>query len=78
MKRIGESSEYGSVLEFETGKRFKSDYSTPYGPMSLEVLTNSIKRELSPEGYGKITLEYDISLRGMIEGRNELAIEIMQ
>lgn len=78
MKRIGDSSEYGSVLEFETGKRFKSDYSTPYGPMSLEVLTNSIKKELSPEGYGKITLEYDISLRGMIEGRNELAIEIMQ
>ena len=77
-EEIGDSSEYGSVLEFETGKRFKSDYSTPYGPMSLEVLTNSIKRELSPEGYGKITLEYDISLRGMIEGRNELAIEIMQ
>ncbi|MDY6038410.1 MAG: DUF1934 domain-containing protein [Eubacterium sp.] len=79
MKRIGgTANDYGATLEFEAGKRFKSSYNTPYGTMFLEVLTNSIKRELSPEGFGKITLEYDVSLKGMIEGRNELAIEIMQ
>ena len=65
-------------MVFEKGKRFISSYNTPYGLMDMEVLTNDIKRNLTPDGFGRITLNYDVSLKGLAEGRNELDIEIMQ
>ena len=40
--------------------------------------TTDIKTNLSPEGFGKITLGYDISLQGSDQGRNEIEIEILQ
>ena len=79
MKRIGgEEGSYGADLVFEKGKRFTSIYETPYGSIDMEVLTTDIKSNLNKEGYGKIVLGYDISLKGLEEGRNELDIEIMQ
>lgn len=79
MKRIGgEEGSFGADLVFEKGKRFTSIYETPYGSIDMEVLTTDIKSNLNKDGYGKIVLGYDISLKGLEEGRNELAIEIMQ
>ncbi len=79
MKRMCTGEEnLGSELIFEEGKRFVSRYNTPYGAMDMEVLTTAIKNELSPEGFGRITLDYNISLQGLSEGRNRLDIEILQ
>ena len=79
MKRIGsEASGYGTDLVFEKGKRFTSVYETPYGSFGMEVLTTDISQDLSPEGYGKIVLGYDVSFEGHDEGRNEIEVEIMQ
>lgn len=79
VKRIGgEDDGYGMELEFAQGTRFLNKYYTPYGNFDVEVLTTEVEANLSPEGFGKIKLGYDISLQGAETGRNEIAIEIMQ
>ena len=79
MKRFGnEAAGFSADLVFEKGKRFTSMYETPFGSFDMEVLTTDIKQDLNPEGYGRIVLGYDVSFRGMDEGRNEIDIEIMQ
>lgn len=76
MKRTG--SDAGLELYFEQGKRFSSAYETPFGEMGLEVLTNLVENGLDCEtGSGKISINYDISLEGMAEGKNQLTIDIM-
>lgn len=77
LKRIGDGTEYGMEIEFKKGQRFSSKYDTPYGPIGMEVLTDSVTNDLSPEGYGKIGVKYQVSLGGMAEGRNELNIEVI-
>ncbi len=76
MKRTG--GEARAELYFEKGKRFSSAYETPFGEMELEVLTNLVESELDAEtGSGKIKINYDVSLEGMAEGKNQLTIDIM-
>jgi uncharacterized beta-barrel protein YwiB (DUF1934 family) len=78
MKRIGESSAFGMDFVFEKGKRFQSSYRTPYGVFDMEVLTNNVVNNLTPEGTGDIFIDYHTSLNGMREGRNCLSIEVTQ
>ena len=60
-------------MEFEAGKRYEGLYETPYGPIGMELLTNSI----SMDGR-KLSIDYDLSLRGLLESRNSLDIEILE
>ena len=79
LKRIGNVADvYGAELEFEEGKRFVSSYNTPYGDLDIEVLTTEVKNDLSEDGFGTIKLAYNICLKGMVEGKNTIDIEIMQ
>lgn len=78
MKRIGSSSGYGAELVFQEGKRFSSQYQTPFGEMDLEVLTSKVENNLSPEGLGRIEINYRVSLGGIAEGNNRLIIEVME
>ena len=77
MRRLGDSVGYGSEIVFEEGKRFTGEYETPYGLMKMEVLTNSIRNNLTEDGLGDIDIDYQVSLKGMAEGRNILNIHIM-
>ena len=65
-------------LEFEKGKRSLSTYNTPYGDIAVELLTNDIRNDLSEEGYGTVNVDYHISLRGLMDTRNILNLEIMR
>lgn len=76
MRRIGGDTGYHADLIFEKGKRFNSEYQTPYGKMEMEVLTSQVENNLSQEGYGDICIDYHVSLGGMAEGRNRLQIEV--
>ena len=78
MKRIGQGAAFGAEFVFEKGKRFTSNYRTPYGDFSMEVLTNDVVSNLSSEGFGDIHIDYHVSLSGMTEGRNCLSIEVTQ
>ena len=52
-------------------------YETPYGPIGMELLTNDVTG-LQDVGEGKqaLSIDYHISLRGFMEARNKLDIEI--
>lgn len=76
MKRLGKDVGYGLEIEFKKGQRFFTKYETPYGVIDMEVLTNSVENNLSPEGRGNIDIDYHVSLGRMAEGRNELKIEV--
>jgi uncharacterized beta-barrel protein YwiB (DUF1934 family) len=78
MKRLGANVGYGLELEFQEGRRFVSSYETPYGEMDMEVFTTRVKNSLSEEGTGSVEVDYDVSIGGMAEGKNELRIEIRQ
>lgn len=78
MKRIGNDLETGTVMEFESGKRFTSKYDTPYGIMDMEILTDRVDNNLSENGTGNIDIDYHVSLDGALEGRNELKIEVSE
>lgn len=78
LKRIGSNAGPGHEMVFEKGKRFLSRYSTPYGEMDLEILTNNFENNLTEDGLGKIWIDYHVSLGGLAEGRNQLDIEVLQ
>ena len=67
MKRIGQGAAFGAEFVFEKGKRFTSNYRTPYGDFAMEVLTNDVVNNLSSEGLGNIHIEYHVSLSCMTE-----------
>lgn len=77
MQRIGDEIGLDTEIEFEKGKRYTGYYDTPYGAVQMEVLTNSLKSDLTKEGSGSIDIDYNISLKGLAEGRNKLNIQLM-
>lgn len=77
MKRVGENIGIDTEIEFEQGKRYTGYYDTPFGAIEMEVLTNRIENSLTPEGKGMIDIDYHISLKGLVEGRNKLNIQLM-
>lgn len=77
MKRVGKSIGIDTEIEFEKGKRYTGFYDTPYGAVEMEVLTNHIETNVTEEGKGTIAIDYHISLKGLIEGRNKLNIKLM-
>ena len=77
MKRFGEGVGVGNEIRFEKGKRYTGFYDTPFGAIEMEVLTNKLENTLSAEGDGQLDIDYSISLKGLLEGRNRLNITLM-
>ncbi len=77
MKRIGDAPGTGTEIYFEKGKRYTGYYQTPFGPIEIEVLTNDVISSITEEGSGNINIDYDISLKGLTEGRNVIDITLM-
>ena len=67
-----------TVMEFEKGKRFSGLYSTPYGNIVMELLTNDVSGIMLEGDEQKLSIDYDISLRGLAESRNTLDIEVLK
>ena len=77
MSRQGIGTGFDTEIEFRQGKRYTGYYETPFGAIEMEVLTNRIENNLSVEGKGSVDIDYQISLKGLTEGRNRLNIEVM-
>lgn len=79
MKRFGKSSMSDSVMEFEKGKRHSSSYSTPYGPLEIEILTNKLVNEIDPDTLtGSLLIDYEMVLKGLAENRTLLNMEVFE
>ena len=76
LRRSGEPLGTDTVMEFEKGKRFLGVYETPYGPLGMEILTNSIERDLADDGRGKLSIDYSVCLKGLADARKILDIEL--
>ena len=67
----------GNEMHFEKGKKFWGLYETPIGLVNMEILTNRVKNELIKDGQnGTITIDYEISLKGLLEARNTLEVKV--
>lgn len=78
MKRFGDDIVIDTVIEFEKGKRFTGFYDTPFGSFEMEVMTNSIENNIDKMKIkGHLDIDYNISLKGVSEGRSLLNIQIM-
>ncbi|MBN7774115.1 DUF1934 domain-containing protein [Clostridium aminobutyricum] len=77
MRRFGESVILDTAIEFQKGRRYEGFYDTPFGAIEMEVLTNDLVHNLTPEGKGSIDIDYHISLKGLSEGRSKLNIQII-
>jgi len=77
LSRQGEGIGIDTEIEFQKGKRYTGYYDTPFGAIEMEVLTNNIESSLSAEGTGSVNIDYNISLKGLTEGRNSLNIEVV-
>ena len=77
MKRFGEGAGIGNELRFKKGSRYTGLYETPFGPIEMEVLTNDVASTISEEGTGQVDIDYEVSLKGLREGRNRMNITLM-
>lgn len=76
MRRVGGGG-YGTELYFEKGKRFSNTYNTPYGEMGIEVLTSKVNTDIDFENCsGSIRIDYNVSMEGVAEGKNQICIDI--
>lgn len=78
MTRHGSSVGIDTEICFEKGKRYNGFYDTPYGTVEMEVLTNELTNTVSAEEGGVVDIDYNISLKGLSEGRSRLNIEVTQ
>lgn len=72
MVRSGGTS---SKMVFEEGRRHKSLYDTEFGKLSMEILTKEVNI-LKTESSLNARINYDITLKGMFEGKNILEISV--
>lgn len=83
LKRFGDGAAIGGEMCFRKGQRFQSEYQTPYGVIEMEILTNDLTNTLFAldnediNREGQINIDYDISLKGLMEGRNRINITVM-
>ena len=77
MKRFGEGAGIGNELRFKKGSRYTGLYETPFGPIEMEVLTNDVASTISEEGTGQVDIDYEVSLKGLLEGRNRMNKTLM-
>jgi len=77
MKRYGEDAGMETAIVFEKGKRFNGFYETPFGTVPMEVLTNEVRNKINSNGKGSLDIDYNVSLKGLTEGRSQLKIEII-
>ena len=53
-------------------------YDTPFGPIEIEILTNSLNSTVTEESGGELEIDYEVSLKGLLEGRNKINITVMK
>lgn len=76
MTRRGKAVGIDTEIHFEKGKRYQGYYDTEFGPVEMEVLTNDLENSVTSEGLGDVHIDYNISLKGLAEGRSRLNINV--
>jgi uncharacterized beta-barrel protein YwiB (DUF1934 family) len=68
-----------SIMEFESGKRNYTWYSTPYGDVTMGIVTKDVfvnyNEDKEPT---KVSIDYNIEIEGITNSQNILDIKITQ
>ena len=62
---------------FKRGHRDETKYETPYGNLELTIETRELTDRLA-DGIGHIVIGYDVALKGIWQGYNELLIKVQE
>lgn len=66
----------GSTMFFEGGKTYRTEYTTPYGVLLLDIVTSYVKTEkASSAGWPDVKIEYTLQNEGEDMARYHLSIE---
>lgn len=65
-----------SIMEFETGKKNITLYSTPYGEISLEIETQDIEIERKDAKIVRVKVNYTIGVSGVTNSKNTMEVKI--
>ena len=76
MTRRGSAIGIDTEMHFEKGQRYLGWYDTEFGPIEMELLCNDLKNSVTSDGNGSVEIDYEISLKGLSEGRSRLNIEV--
>jgi len=68
------SGELGANMTFERGQKHYSVYRTPYGHLTLGVVTHEVDYTFTEKG-GKISIDYDIEIEHAMTGSNSFRIK---
>lgn len=66
---------FSSQMQFAPGLKYAGNYSTPYGNLSINVITDYIDVYLDENG-GMIKLAYVLEMGNMVNSFNELCIKV--
>ena len=68
-----------SIMEFESGKRNLTWYSTPYGDVTMGILTKDVLVNYNDlKEPTKVMIDYNIEIEGITNSQNVLNIKITQ
>ena len=70
--RVGEVN---SQMVFEEGRQHTSLYETPFGELSVDIQTSSLRHNLSERG-GVMEIRYSIAVEHTVTGRNCFKIQV--
>ena len=63
--------------EFRRGERTESGYATPYGKLSLGIMTKEYSWFFGPAG-GAVDITYDLEIDGQWQSTNQLSVVIRE
>ena len=69
------SGAVNSQMIFEEGRRHTSLYETPYGELTVDIQTSSLRHTLSQRG-GVMEIRYSIAVEHTVTGRNCFKIRV--
>ncbi len=76
VRRSGDAVPLDSVMTFTKGRRQQTLYETPFGPLPMELRTYDITGPtLQEDGSHVVSIDYDISIKGIADARKILDIE---
>ena len=66
---------FSSQMKFAPGLKYAGSYSTPYGNLNINVMTDYIDAYIDEDG-GMIKLAYVLEMGNMVNSFNELCIKV--
>ena len=72
---LSRSGRVNSQMVFEEGRQHTSLYETPFGDLTVDIQTGSLRHTLSERG-GLLEIKYSIAVDHTVTGRNRFKIRV--